>query len=222
MTAPGLANTGTIDLTGGAGTPATLDITAAAPATLGGTYNLSGDALLEFKSGGVTAIASGADLTLNGTKSLVALSTALTTDSAFTTLGSDAGMLSLENGALLTTTVGLTNSNTLDVHYFWQQRRQRLDDWRRPDQQGIARHRQHCLAKATTVTAASVANAGDVYLTGGTAAATLKVTGAFGNTDLVEIDAGFGGGGSILTIGGTLTNSGLSTSATPASPRQRR
>ena len=58
MTANGLANTGTIDLTGGAGT-ATLDITAAAPATWTGTLS-SGDALLEFKSGGITAIGRGA------------------------------------------------------------------------------------------------------------------------------------------------------------------
>jgi len=60
VTAAGLANTGTISLTGGVATLATLDIAAAAPATLTGSFNLTGDALLEFKSGGITAIGTGA------------------------------------------------------------------------------------------------------------------------------------------------------------------
>jgi hypothetical protein len=47
----------------GTAATATLDITGAAPTTLSGTYQLSGDALLEFASGGVTAIGSGADVT---------------------------------------------------------------------------------------------------------------------------------------------------------------
>ena len=64
VTAAGLASTGTINLNGGTTATATLDITGAAPTTLSGTYYLSGDALLEFGSGGVTAIGSGAGLTL--------------------------------------------------------------------------------------------------------------------------------------------------------------
>ena len=115
VTAAGLANTGTINLTGGTTAAATLDITGAAPATLDGTYSLSGDALLEFGSGGMTAIGSGASLTLNGAKALVALSSALTTDSALTGLASNAGTLVLENGPALTTTVGLNNTGHLDV-----------------------------------------------------------------------------------------------------------
>ena len=63
MTAAGLANTGTINLTGGTAA-ATLDITTAAPATLTGNFNLAGDALLEFASGGITALGTGTDLTL--------------------------------------------------------------------------------------------------------------------------------------------------------------
>ncbi len=51
-------------------------------------------------------------------------------------------------------------------------------------------------------------NSDFIYLTSGTAAATLKDTGAFGNTDYVEVDIGYNAaGGSILTVGGTLTNS---------------
>jgi len=54
---------GTIDLTGGAA-KATLDITSAAPSTLSGFYYLQGDALLEFGSGHVTAIAANSALSL--------------------------------------------------------------------------------------------------------------------------------------------------------------
>ena len=63
--AAGLSNaaTGTIDLTGGSA-QATLDITAAAPATLTGFVFLQGDALLEFGSGHITAIAANSELSL--------------------------------------------------------------------------------------------------------------------------------------------------------------
>ena len=104
-----LANTGTIGLTGGTAA-ATLNITGTAPTTLSGiSYSLAGNALLEFGSGGVTAIGSSTSLTLNGAKALVALSTAPTTDSALTGLNSNAGTMLLENGAVLTTTVALDN-----------------------------------------------------------------------------------------------------------------
>ena len=61
VTAKGLANTGTINLFGGTATRATLDINATAPATWTGSANLSGDALLEFASGMITAIGSDAN-----------------------------------------------------------------------------------------------------------------------------------------------------------------
>ncbi len=208
VTAAGLANTGTINLTGGAAALATLDITVAAPATWTGTADLSGDALLEYKSGGITALGSGADLTLNGAKGLVALSTALTSDSALSGLASNAGVLSLENGASLTTAVGFTNNATVDIDEFTSGGSSLTIGGTLTnssfDNIDIGNTN---LTKATTVTAASIANSGNLELSSGTAAAALKVTGAFGNTDFVEIDTGFGGGGgSSLTIGGTLTN----------------
>src|SRR5437588_119464 len=70
VTAAGLANTGTLILQGTSGgvspNQATLDITGAAPATLSGLNFIRGDADLEFATGGVTAIASGGELTLEG------------------------------------------------------------------------------------------------------------------------------------------------------------
>lgn len=109
-TAPGLVNTGTVELAGGAATPATLHILGPAPATLTGSYSLSGDALLEYNSGGIAAIGVGASLSLNGAKSLVALAAAPTIDSALAGLANNAGTLTLENGAVLTTKTGLANS----------------------------------------------------------------------------------------------------------------
>jgi hypothetical protein len=77
--AAALVNTGTINLNGNAtaGTTdqSTLKIAGAAgfgtDGIVTGTVNLSGDALVEFASGGITSIASGAQLALNGAQSRV-------------------------------------------------------------------------------------------------------------------------------------------------------
>jgi fibronectin-binding autotransporter adhesin len=206
--AAALASTGAIYLNEGTAATATLDITGAAPATLSGTYQLSGDALLEFASGGVTAIGSGANVTLDGPKALVALSSGLTTNSALTGLGSNAGVLVLEGGAALATTVGLDNTYYLEVD--------ETGSGASSLTVGGALTNEYylyvgntALAVATTVNAAALSNYGVIYLYSGTAAATLKVTGAFGNgpNDAVDVDTS-GVGGSSLTIGGTLTNNG--------------
>ena len=121
VTAAGLANTGTIDLTGGA---------RPRPASIGRHRGGAGDPerqaiispatrWLEFGSGAVTGIGSGAGLTLNGPKALVALSSGLTTNSALTGLADNAGTLVLENGAVLTTTVGLTSTGPVYVDSYY-------------------------------------------------------------------------------------------------------
>src|SRR5579871_685302 len=110
VTAAALANTGTIDLVGGSAAAATLDITGVAPAALSGYLYLAGDALFEFGGGAVTGIASGAQVTLNGAKALIALSTATTGNSALTGLASNAGYFYLDGGASLAVTGGFTNN----------------------------------------------------------------------------------------------------------------
>ena len=114
VTAKGLANTGTMNLSGGASTRATLDITAAAPATWTGSANLSGDALLEFASGMITSIGSGGEISRSGTKTLVAVSTTLTSNSALNGITSNAGTFVFSNGAGLNTP-GLTNTGALYI-----------------------------------------------------------------------------------------------------------
>ena len=213
VTAAALANTGTINMNEGTAAAGTLDITGAAPTTLSGTYNLSGDALLEFASGGVTAIGSGATVTLNGPKAVVALSGKTTTDSALTGLTSNAGTLLLEDAPALTTTVGLDNSGSLQVDYGGTNNiggsSLTIDGTLTNEYYFYVGNTS--LAQATTVSAAALSNFGYLYLYSGTAAASLKVTGtgAFGNGrgSIAYIDNS-GPGGSSLTIGGTLTNNG--------------
>ncbi len=117
MSAAALSNAGTIDLFGnttpGTTNQATMLIAGAAPSSLTGTYNLSGDALLQFGSGAITGIAGGAVLTETGAQSRVAIAGTPDSNSALTTLSSNAGQLMLNNGATVTTNPGtnLSNSN---------------------------------------------------------------------------------------------------------------
>ncbi len=180
LIAAGLSNTGTIDLTGGAVTLASLHSTAAAPATWTGTYNLAGDALLEFASGGITAIASGADLSLDGAKSLVALSTAVTTDSALTKLASNAGTFSLAGGAALTTTVAFGNTSFVDVDTFGNGGSHLTFGGALTNSTaGAFDIGNSGITAATVVTAPGLANTGTIDLTGGAGTpATLDITAA--------------------------------------------
>jgi hypothetical protein len=123
--ASGLVNSGSITVQGnaalGATQQATLYVTGAAPSTLTGSVSLYGDSLLEFGSGGITTIGTGASLALYGAQARVSIGTGAT-NSALSGLQSNAGTLDLEGdnpngngGGSLTTTTGLNNSGTLDV-----------------------------------------------------------------------------------------------------------
>ena len=132
--AAGLSNTGTINLTGAPSVQATLDIAGAAPTTLIGVNNLTNDALLEYGSGAISGIGSGATLYLDGAKSRVALASATGGNSALTTLASNAGTLRLDAGALVHTTAALSNSGTHRGRRRQRQRRQPADHRRDLDQ----------------------------------------------------------------------------------------
>ncbi len=223
-TAKGLANTGTIDLTGGAAIRATLDSTAAAPATWTGSAFLSGDAVLEFASGGITAIGGGAELSLNGVLSWVALSTEVTGNSALTKLASNVGTFAADGGSALTTTGGFTNTGTLDLDTTGTGG-SHLAVGGTLTNMGLVEIGNSTITAAATLSATGLANSGTISLTGGTAQAKLSVTGAATNTDFIslvdsllsttagftnsesiEIDLFGGSGGSSVKIGGVLTN----------------
>jgi hypothetical protein len=106
---------GTIDLTGSPTAEATLDVASAASfGAAGGLYgnvNLSGDALIEFKSGQITTIGTNSELSLIGSEAFVADASDTSSNSALkglTNIYSD-GTLALNNGATVTTSGALTN-----------------------------------------------------------------------------------------------------------------
>ena len=116
ITAAGLDNTGTIDIAGNGNTsPDLMNIAAAAPETWVGTLNISGDGELEFASGEIATIASGAQINLSGPQAWVADAGAVTGNTALAGLTSIAGQLQVANGALLTTDGALDNSGTIYV-----------------------------------------------------------------------------------------------------------
>jgi hypothetical protein len=109
---------GKIDLFGSATAEATLDVVSGAgfggAGVLYGGVGLSGDALVEFKSGQITTIAADtgsagpAGLTLNGSHAFVADASNTSSNSTLKGLDTVAGYLDLENGAAVRTSGGLT------------------------------------------------------------------------------------------------------------------
>jgi hypothetical protein len=118
VNAAGLSNTGTITITGSATKQATLAIAAAAPAILTGFYNLIGDALLEFGSGPITAIAANSQLAVDGSQAFVADTGNTTSNSALTGLASNAGNLVLRDGASISTSGDLANTGAITIDMF--------------------------------------------------------------------------------------------------------
>ena len=118
VTAQNLSNTGRIDIDGGSTNQALLNVTgASAPSTWTGTLNIYGNGLLEFAgTGSIGSIAGGAQINLSGTHALVAAAgVGATSNTALSALASNAGQLTLESGAAVTTTSGLTNTGNLYV-----------------------------------------------------------------------------------------------------------
>src|SRR5262249_19073223 len=88
----------------------------AAPGTLSGSFNLSGNALLQFGSGSLTGIASGSQVSLSGAQAQINDSGGSGSNSALTGLASNAGTLTIANGVSLSTTNGTDFSNTGTVN----------------------------------------------------------------------------------------------------------
>jgi hypothetical protein len=112
---------GEITLTGGSSSAASasIDVSGAAPATLTGTYNIEankGPAIVEFGSGGITAIGDGSnnsgDVSLYGPNAYMEVG-ATNSNSALSALANIAenGQLNLFDGATVTTKGALTNND---------------------------------------------------------------------------------------------------------------
>ncbi len=198
ITASGLGNLGTINVTGSPGVQALLDLTGPAsanpfvqpPAVLSaGTYNLTNDAVLEYTGPGISAVGTGVTVNLNGAGASIEATTltpdnSATTDtnSALDTLAGNAGTFELANGASVATNSGLDllNSGTLNVD-------QTSGGGSRLGVGGTLQSAQGAtlnigngsIAQSTTVTAAGFSNFGTLNLTGtATTSALLDVTGA--------------------------------------------
>ena len=203
-----LQNTGEIDLVGAPLVQATLDIAAAAPSTLTGIDNLGNDALFEYGSGAITAIGSGAQLSLNGAHARVALASGSGSNSALRRLASNAGTLRLENGGVISTTTDFLNAGILEVDDIGGG--SRLTIGAALTNTGRVAIGNVALGAPTILSASVASNGGEIDLTSGrTVQATLDIAGALSNAGLVQVDAVGASGGSRLTIGGTLTNDGV-------------
>jgi hypothetical protein len=181
-----------------------LDVTGAAPSTATGSTLIAGDGLIEFASGGITAIGAGASFELAGAGARVSIGAGTTTNSALTGLSSNAGTFDLEGfsvrygwgGVSLTTTTGLANRGNLSVDV-------QQDPWGDGDggsiltlggalaNTGAVNIGNAELRATTTVTAKGLNNTGTVTLAGASGAtAQLTIAGQATNSGTVSIGAG--------------------------------
>ena len=110
-----------LELQGAPTVQATLNVTGAAPGALTGIYVLSGDALLEYGSGGITAIAGSfglgsSSLTLVGPSARIGLAASASSSSALAGLAMNGGSLTLASGAQVTTNAGVNFVNSGSVN----------------------------------------------------------------------------------------------------------
>jgi hypothetical protein len=121
-TAASLDNTGGISLIGSGANQALLDVTAGSAGfgtagVLSGNVELAGDSAIEFASGQITSLAASAQLHLNGNDAFLEDSTALGSNSALTGLASigSGATFDFENGAAVSTTGALANDGTVNI-----------------------------------------------------------------------------------------------------------
>ena len=125
LTVGQLTNTGTINLWGNenlsALKQATLVVNSAAPTTLLGKTYIHGDSLIQYASGGIQTIGTGAELQIDGQQSRVSIG-AGSTNSALTGLANNLGTFDLEGdwstgpgGAVVATNTNLFNSGSLQL-----------------------------------------------------------------------------------------------------------
>jgi hypothetical protein len=204
VTARGLVNTGSVTVGAYSGPGATLDVTGAAPLTATGSTLIAGDGLLEFASGGITAIGAGASFAMFGAGARVSIGAGATAKSALSGLSSNAGTFDLEGfsarygwgGVTLTTTTGLSNSGDLSVDVL-------EDPWGNGDggsiltlggalaNTGAVDIGNAELWAPTTVAAKGLANKGTVTLAGASGeTAQLTIAGQATNSGTVSIGAG--------------------------------
>ena len=120
LVATSFVDNGQLSLEGGAATTAQalLDITGAAGlgtvGALQGSVNLNGFSAIEFGSGAITSIASGASVSLDGAHAFIEKG-ATNSNSALATLTSNDGSLSLQDGSVIAPTGNFTNNSQVSL-----------------------------------------------------------------------------------------------------------
>ena len=118
-TVGGLANVGTIYVTGSTVDQAKIDVTGGVAGfgtagTVTGTVSLSGDSAIEFASGQITTVGLGATLRLDDNNAVIEDGTS-GSNSALTGLSNIVGTFSLDNDGSVSTTGALTNNGLLEL-----------------------------------------------------------------------------------------------------------
>jgi hypothetical protein len=159
---------------------------------LSGNVDLSGDSAIEFASGQITSLASGAQLQLDGNDAFIEDSAALGSNSALTGLADVAGGLDLYNGASLSTTGALavngTGSVYLDTNAGGGGSSLTVAGTLTSEYLLIG---NGTLSASDEVTAASLDNTGSIYLNGSSA-----------NQALLDVTAGSAGFGTAGVLSG--------------------
>jgi hypothetical protein len=127
LTVASLVNNGTIFVdsqnTAGASQRASLIVQSAAPSASTGYLRLAGDSLIDYQSTGITSIASGATIELDGGAASIAIG-AGAQNSALKTLSSNSGTLLLRgdngfgSGVALTTTTAYANAGVTRIDWY--------------------------------------------------------------------------------------------------------
>lgn len=165
-----LVNTNTISLTGSTTKQALLDVTGSAgfgsAGLLTGYVYLTGDSAIEFGSGQITSLASGAQLHLTGNDAFIELSTKPGSNSALAGLASNAGEVQLENKVAVSTTGPLANSGAVYLDYNGGDGGSSLKVAGALSNTGTLSLGNTSLSSTDSITASSLVNSGTINLTG--------------------------------------------------------
>jgi hypothetical protein len=215
VTAASLNNRGDIFLMGSGANQALLDVTAGsagfgAAGTLSGYVQLDGDSAIEFVSGQITTIINGG-LILDGNDAFIEDSTALGSNSALTRLASiGEADFDLENKAAVSTTGALANDGAVYLDSYGGTGGSSLTLAGALTNSHNLLIGNGLLSASDKVTAASLDNTGEIFLTGsGGNQALLDVTASsagFGAAGVLSGNVGLTGDSAIEFASGQITS----------------
>ncbi len=190
IAATSLVNYGSLMIEGGAAAAEAAKVVVATAAgaagngVLGGTVDITGFGSLKYASGQIATIANGADVTLSGPDAFIENAT-LNANSALEGLSTIAGAFDVSDGVHITTTVGLTVSGSFSVDGGYGNlggSLVKIGGTLTTDSDATVTLGNTSLTTATSLSASSLSNGGNLYVDGATGSghATLTVASAAG------------------------------------------